>query len=255
MVMGDTDRTPDGSGAFDFLGRGNPNVRKAAAYTYQALLDLAAKRLGVPKQQAFGERRNRLGRRQEHFLRRPGEGPAVEAHHPACKGDLTSIMGLTVDGNPPLKPVSEYTGHRQVFHELGYRLQSSGQRNGPSMCACPTGFTRGWGGSPSLGSTLGPLGLSTKRSSPMPRWSSKATWWEWFAYGMGSDLRAAQQVAGATKWKDWKGLPGHGRLFDYLKQRRRLEHRARHQEREMAAPSGRHGRGRQETSSPISFLI
>ena len=38
VVMGDTDRTPDGSGAFDFLGRGTPNIRKAAAYTYQALL-------------------------------------------------------------------------------------------------------------------------------------------------------------------------------------------------------------------------
>src|ERR1035437_3733176 len=49
VVMGDTDRTPDGSGAFDFLGRGTPNIRKAAAYTYQALLDLASQRLGVPK--------------------------------------------------------------------------------------------------------------------------------------------------------------------------------------------------------------
>ena len=42
VVAGDTDRTPDGSGAFDFLGRGTPNIRKAAAYTYQALLDLAS---------------------------------------------------------------------------------------------------------------------------------------------------------------------------------------------------------------------
>src|SRR5215471_4833088 len=41
--------TPDGSGAFDFLGGGTPNIRKAAAYTYQALLDLGAQRLGVPK--------------------------------------------------------------------------------------------------------------------------------------------------------------------------------------------------------------
>ena len=49
VVMGDTDRTPDGSGAFDFLGSGTPNIRKAAAYTYQALLDLASQRLGVPK--------------------------------------------------------------------------------------------------------------------------------------------------------------------------------------------------------------
>ena len=31
VVMGDTDRTPDGSGAFDFLGSGTPNIRKAAA--------------------------------------------------------------------------------------------------------------------------------------------------------------------------------------------------------------------------------
>src|SRR6202161_1953785 len=51
VVMGDTDRTPDGSGAFDFLGRGTPNVRKAAAYTYQALLELASQKLGVPKEQ------------------------------------------------------------------------------------------------------------------------------------------------------------------------------------------------------------
>src|SRR5689334_14316798 len=49
VVMGDTDRTPDGSGAFDFLGSGTPNIRKAAAYTYQALLELAAKRLEAPK--------------------------------------------------------------------------------------------------------------------------------------------------------------------------------------------------------------
>src|ERR1700757_3682624 len=49
VVMGDTDRTPDGSGAFDFLGRGTPNIRKAAAYTHQALLDLASEKLRVAK--------------------------------------------------------------------------------------------------------------------------------------------------------------------------------------------------------------
>src|SRR5512143_594288 len=49
VIQGDTDRTPDGSGAFDFLGHGTPNIRKAAAYTYQALLNLASERLSVPK--------------------------------------------------------------------------------------------------------------------------------------------------------------------------------------------------------------
>ena len=47
VVAGHTDQTPDGSGAFDFLGRGTPNIRKAAAYTYQALLDLASVRRDV----------------------------------------------------------------------------------------------------------------------------------------------------------------------------------------------------------------
>src|SRR5579859_2582190 len=51
VVAGHTDLTPDGSGAFDFLGRGTPNIRKAAAYTYQALLDLASERLAIPKDQ------------------------------------------------------------------------------------------------------------------------------------------------------------------------------------------------------------
>ena len=49
LVQGSTDSTPDGSGSFDFLGRGMPNIRKAAAYTHQALLDLASEKLAVPK--------------------------------------------------------------------------------------------------------------------------------------------------------------------------------------------------------------
>src|ERR1700720_1316676 len=108
VVMGDTDQTPDGSGAFDFLGRGTPNIRKAAAYTYQALLDLASERLGVPREKlsvkdgivsgggksiSYGD----LIKNQQLKLTIP------------VKGDLTSIMGLTIEGNPPMRPVSEYT--------------------------------------------------------------------------------------------------------------------------------------------------
>src|SRR5579863_9994026 len=108
VVAGDTDRTPDGSGAFDFLGRGTPNIRKAAAYTYQALLDLGSERLGAPKDKlsvndgiingggktiSYGD----LIKNQQLKLTIP------------VKGDLTSIFGLSIEGNPPMKPVSEYT--------------------------------------------------------------------------------------------------------------------------------------------------
>src|SRR5246127_625553 len=108
VVSGDTDLTPDGSGAFDFLGGGTPNIRKAAAYTYQALLDLASEKLGVAKDKltvkdgvvsgggksiSYGD----LVKNQQLKLTIP------------VKGELTSIFGLTVEGNPPMKPVSQYT--------------------------------------------------------------------------------------------------------------------------------------------------
>src|SRR5205807_5700680 len=108
VVSGHTDLTPDGSGAFDFLGHGTPNIRKAAAYTYQALLDVASEKLGVPKDKlsvkdgvvsgggksiSYGD----LVKNQQLKLTIP------------VKGDLTSIFGLTIEGNPPMKPVSEYT--------------------------------------------------------------------------------------------------------------------------------------------------
>src|SRR4249919_1014786 len=51
VVMGDTDRTPDGGFSAGFLDYGGANLRKAAAYTYQALLELAAGTLGVDKTQ------------------------------------------------------------------------------------------------------------------------------------------------------------------------------------------------------------
>ena len=47
LIMGDTDKTPDGGYSAGFL-TGAANVRKVAAYTYQALLGLAANQLGVP---------------------------------------------------------------------------------------------------------------------------------------------------------------------------------------------------------------
>ena len=41
VVVGDTDLTPDGGGTFDLLGRGVINLRKAAAYTRLAILEVA----------------------------------------------------------------------------------------------------------------------------------------------------------------------------------------------------------------------
>src|SRR5262245_59649710 len=108
VVMGDTDRTPDGGFSAGFLEYGGQNLRKAAAYTYQALLDLAAASLGADKGQltvkdgivSAGSRKSSYGelvKGQDLKLTIPVEG------------DLTSMFGLTVTGNPPMKPASQYT--------------------------------------------------------------------------------------------------------------------------------------------------
>jgi nicotinate dehydrogenase subunit B len=77
VMSGDTDRTPDGGGTFGLLRTNVLNLRKAAAYTREAVLELVAGqdlRLTIP-----------------------------------VGGELTSFFGIQVLGNPPLKPASAYT--------------------------------------------------------------------------------------------------------------------------------------------------
>src|SRR5579872_4409873 len=99
VIAGDTDRTPDGSGAFDFLGRGTPNIRKAAAYTYQAMLDLASEKLGVPKDKLSVKDGIVSGGDKTISYGDLVKGQQLKLTIPVM-GDLTSIMGLTVTGNP-----------------------------------------------------------------------------------------------------------------------------------------------------------
>ena len=109
VVMGDTDRTPDGGFSAGFLEYGGQNLRKAAAYTYQALLDLAATTLGVDKKQLTVKDGVVSGGGKTPLVRRAGQGTGAEADAFRSTGDLTSMFGLTVTGNPPMKPTSEYT--------------------------------------------------------------------------------------------------------------------------------------------------
>src|SRR5215469_7905746 len=108
VIAGDTDRTPDGSGAFDFLGHGMPNIRKAAAYTYQALLDLSSEKLGVPKDKLSVKNGVVSGGGQSISYGDLVKGQQLKLTIP-IKGDLTSMFGVSVEGNPPLKPVSQYS--------------------------------------------------------------------------------------------------------------------------------------------------
>src|SRR5579875_3687194 len=216
VIMGDTDRTPDGSGAFDFLGRGTPNIRKAAAYTYQALLDLAAERLRVPKEQLKVKDGVVSGGGKRISYGELVEGRQLKLTIPVM-GDLTTPMGLTVTGNPPMKPVGEYTiigkSHRNsvIASKVTAREQWATDVRLPGMLHARMVHPK------TLGSKLVSVGELDKGRFPNARVVVKGNLVGVVAPTEWEAIRAAQQVAGGTKWSEWKGLPGNEKLFEHLR--------------------------------------
>jgi nicotinate dehydrogenase subunit B len=217
VVAGDTDRTPDGSGAFDFLGHGTPNIRKAAAYTHQALLDLASEKLAVPKDKlsvkdgivsgggksiSYGD----LVKDQQLKLTIP------------VKGDLTSIFGLTIEGNPPMKPVSEYTIIGKSFKNSIITSKVGAKETWATDVRLP-GMLHGRVVHPkTLGSTLVSAGSVDKTKFPNSQVIVKGNLVGVVAPTEWEAIQAADQVAGSTKWTEWKGLPGNAKLYQHLRE-------------------------------------
>ncbi len=216
VVMGDTDRTPDGSGAFDFLGSGTPNIRKAAAYTYQALLDLAAQRLNVPKSAISVKEGVISGGGKTMTYGELVKGQQLSLTIPV-KGDLTSPMGLSVDGNPPMKPVSEYTVIGKPFRNSVTASKVAAKEQWATDVRLPDMLHARMVHPKTLGSTLISAGTVDKSKFPNAQVVVKGNLVGVVAPTEWEAIRAAEQVAAGTKWKDWKGLPGHARLFDFLK--------------------------------------
>ncbi len=216
VVQGTTDCTPDGSGAFDFLGRGTPNIRKAAAYTYQALLDLASERLGVPKDKltvkdgivsgggktiSYGD----LIKNQQLKLTIP------------VRGDLTGIMGLMIEGNPPMKPVSEYTVIGKSFPNSVIASKVAAKEQWATDVRLPGMLHARVVHPKTLGSTLVSAGQLDKTKFPNSQVIVKGNLVGVVAPTEWEAIQAAEQVATVTRWTEWKGLPGSAKLYDYLR--------------------------------------
>ena len=217
VVAGHTDLTPDGSGAFDFLGHGTPNIRKAAAYTYQALLGLASERLGAAKDKlsvkdgivsgggksiSYGD----LIKNQQLKLIIP------------VKGDLTSIFGLSIEGNPPMKPVSEYTVIGKSFKNSVTSSKVQAKETWATDVRL-LGMLHARVVHPkTLGSTLVSAGQVDKTKFPNSQVIVKGNLVGVVAPTEWEAIQAAEQVATATKWTDWKGLPGNPKLYQHLRE-------------------------------------
>jgi len=217
VVMGDTDRTPDGSGAFDFLGRGTPNVRKAAAYTYQALLDLAAQRMAVPKSELSTKDGVVSARGKSMTYGELVKGQQLKLTIPV-RGTLTDLGGLMVTGNPPMKPVSQYTIIGKSYKNSVIASKVTARETWATDVRLPNMLHARMVHPKTLGSKLVSAGELDKTRFPNAQVIVKGNLVGVVAPTEWEAIRAAQQVAGATKWSDWKGLPGNANLHKNLRE-------------------------------------
>ncbi|HLG99142.1 MAG TPA: molybdopterin cofactor-binding domain-containing protein [Bryobacteraceae bacterium] len=217
VVTGDTDRTPDGSGAFDFLGRGTPNIRKAAAYTYQALLDLASQRLGIAKNQVTMKDGVASGGGKRMTYGELVKGQELKLTIPVS-GELTSLMGLTVTGNPPMKPVKDYTIVGKPYKNAVVTSKVTAREKWATDVRLPNMLHARVVHPKTLGSTLVSAGEVDKTKFPNAQVVVKGNLVGVVAPTEWEAIRAAQQVASATKWTDWKGLPGNANLHKHLRE-------------------------------------
>lgn len=217
VVVGDTDRTPDGSGTFDLIGRGVMTLRKAAAFTRAAIVDLAAQKFGVSKDQittvdgvvSGGGKSLKYGeivKDQNFKLTIP------------VSGNLTTMMGLQVGGNPPLKPAAQYKVIGKSFRNSIIPAKVTAKETWVTNVRLP-GMLHARVIHPStLGSTLVSAGRIDKAKYPNAQVVVKGNIVGVVSPNEWEAVQASKDVAASTKWSDWKGLPGATNLHRYLRQ-------------------------------------
>jgi CO/xanthine dehydrogenase Mo-binding subunit len=217
LIMGDTDRTPDGGFSAGFL-TGMSNVRKVAAYTYQALQGLAAVRLGVPvsslsvsdgivsgggKKISYGE----LVQGQHLELKIPVKG-ALAQPNPAGWVGMTSLDGLTVTGDPPMKAVSDFKVIGTSFPAGHIPDKITGKTQWSCDLVLPGMLHARMVRPATLGSTLVSAAAIDKTKFPTAEVVRKGNLLAVVSPNEWEAVQAALSVSGATKWTEWSGLPG-----------------------------------------------
>lgn len=216
VVMGDTDRTPDGGFSAGFLEYGGANLRKAAAYTYQALLDLAAGKLQVDKSQLSVKDGVVSGGGKTISYGELVRGQQLKLTIPVT-GDLTNMMGLTVTGNPPMKPTSQYTIIGKSYANAVTPAKVTGKEVWVTDVRLPNMLHGRVVHPKTLGSTLISVGELNKTRYPNAQVVVKGNLVGVVAPSEWEAIGASQQVAADTKWSAWKGLPGHTQLYAWLR--------------------------------------
>ena len=127
------------------------------------------------------------------------------------------MFGLTVTGNPPMKPTSEYTIIGKSFANTVTPAKVRAKETWVTDVRLPDMLHGRVVHPKTLGSTLLEVASLNKARYPNTQVVVKGNLvgvvapTEWEAIG------AAQQIAADTKWSDWKGLPGHTQLHTWMR--------------------------------------
>src|ERR1700731_3070028 len=223
LVLGDTDRTPDGGYSAGFLD-GMANVRKVAAYTHQALLGLAATQLGVPvskltvadaivsgggKSISYGP----LVQSQHLDLKIPVTGKRATVDPSAPDGNgMAGLDGFAVTGDPPMKPVAQYKVIGTSYPMPGIPDKVTGKTQWTCDVVLPGMLHARMVRPATLGAILISVGAIDKKQFPTAQVVSKSNLVAVVSPNEWEAISAARAVAATTKWTEWAGLPGSDNL-------------------------------------------
>ncbi len=216
VVMGDTDRTPDGGFSAGYMGGGNPNVRKVAAYVYQALLSLGSTQLGVPVSALSVKNGVVSGGGKSLTYGQLVANQALNLTIPTS-GNLNGLFGISVTGNPPTKAINEYQvvgtsiPMRTIPPIVAGTAIFVGDVRLPGMLHARVVHPA------TLGSTLVSVGKLKKSHYPNTQVVVLGNLVAVVDPAEYTAIQAAAELARSTKWTAWEGLPGSGNLFGELR--------------------------------------
>jgi len=133
-------------------------------------------------------------------------------------GDLTNMFGLTVTGNPPMKPASQYTIVGKSYANTVTPSKVTGKEVWVTDVRLPNMLHGRVVHPKTLGSTLISVGELNKTRYPNAQVVVKGNLVGVVAPSEWEAIGASLQVAADTKWSEWKGLPGHTRLHAWLRE-------------------------------------
>jgi CO/xanthine dehydrogenase Mo-binding subunit len=232
LVMGDTDKTPDGGYSAGFL-TGAANLRKVAAYTYQALVGLAAAHLNVPvahlsvanaivsgggKSVSYGQ----LVQGQHLDLEIPVAGKLPKFTLTGTNGvaglEWEGMSGLVVTGDPPMKPMSQFQFIGKSYPIPGIPAKVTGKIQWSCDVTLPGMLHARMVRPPTLGSSLISVGEIDKTRFATAEVVRKANLVAVVSPKEWEAISAAQSIARSTKWTNWSGLPGSENLTKTLRE-------------------------------------